>query len=342
MNLRIYISIMVIVCASAFSCFAAQKLKAVAVSGGEEHSLVVADNNEVFSAGDVLGRSGDSDVFGRVLAGETNTSTGFLENINAVGAGYVHALALTKTGQALAWGADDKGELGNPNYYPYDSTTPVWVHAGEQKPSLPDSNLCNIICIAAGRSGEHSLAVDTNHFCYAWGRDIEGQLGINRSNDYWTSPVKVLGGQQNPSNPTGTYLSNIISVSAGQDHSMALAGDGNVYTFGNNSLGKLGINDNNMQTTPVKVHGVNNIGYLSNIKSISAGWDHCMALEKIDAADPNCKGRVYCWGHNGARPLVCVWIIEKIDNVQRANPKNYNQYPTIKSDFFLLDSICLG
>jgi hypothetical protein len=47
---RHFISIMIILCALSVSCFGS--LKAVAVSGGEESSLVVADNNEVFSAGD--------------------------------------------------------------------------------------------------------------------------------------------------------------------------------------------------------------------------------------------------------------------------------------------------
>ena len=112
---RHFLSIMIILCAFPLYSFAAQKLKAVSVSGGEHHSLVVADNNEVFSAGDVLGgRSDDSDVFGRVLAGETNILPDKpLENIIGVGAGWGHALALTKTGQALAWGANDYGEFGN-------------------------------------------------------------------------------------------------------------------------------------------------------------------------------------------------------------------------------------
>jgi hypothetical protein len=48
---RHFISIIIILCAFPLYSFAAQKLKAVAVSGGEQSSLVVADNNEVFAAG---------------------------------------------------------------------------------------------------------------------------------------------------------------------------------------------------------------------------------------------------------------------------------------------------
>ena len=155
---RYFISIAVIVCTFAVSCLSTQNLKAVAVSGGEQSSLIVAENNEVFSAGAVTGRSGDNTFFDRVLAGEMNTSTWFLENIIGVGAGWYHALVLTSGGQALAWGTDYDGCLGNGT----DGTSayPVWVHAGAQNPSLPDSNLCNIVQVAAGRSGRHSLAAD--------------------------------------------------------------------------------------------------------------------------------------------------------------------------------------
>jgi len=284
-----------------FSTSFAQPLKAIAVSGGEQSSLVVAENNEVFSAGKVTGRSGDSDVFKRVSAGEMNTSTGFLENIIGVGAGWYHALALTKTGQALAWGSDSSGELGNGT--DVASNYPVWVHAGGQNPSYPDSNLCNIVQVTAGRSGTHSLAVDSNNMCYGWGNNNMGQC--SDTNSYYIRPKKVLGGDM------GTpYLQNIIAVSAGEEHSMALSADGSVYTFGENSsqytsnytAGKLGIGDansNSYRTTPVKVHGVNNVGFLADINSISAGWDHSMALQKYVVGSSTYKGRVYCWGNNG-------------------------------------------
>jgi alpha-tubulin suppressor-like RCC1 family protein len=52
---------------------------------------------------------------------------------------------------------------------------------------------------------------------------------------------------------------------------------------------------------------------LQHIVAISAGWDHCMALEEYEeydalegefnpgypGPDPNHKGRVYTWGNNG-------------------------------------------
>ena len=144
-----------------FSTSFAQPLKAIAVSGGEQHTLVLADNNETFACGDGFsgqlgnGSNASQTSLARVLKGEMSTSPSFLEDITAISAGWKHSIFLENDGRVLACGNNYYGELGNPNYS--YATTPVWVHAGAQNPSYPDSNLCNIICITAGRSSEFSL-----------------------------------------------------------------------------------------------------------------------------------------------------------------------------------------
>jgi alpha-tubulin suppressor-like RCC1 family protein len=148
---RYFISIALIVCTFTISTSTAQNLKAVAVSGGEESSLVVAENGSVFSAGNCPGRSEDNS-FGRVFAGEMNTASGFLENIIGVGSGWIHALAVDAAGSVWSWGNDDRGELGNGTEGP--NSVPVHVHGGEQGTEF----LSYITQVAAGRSGEHSLA----------------------------------------------------------------------------------------------------------------------------------------------------------------------------------------
>jgi len=76
-------------------------------------------------------------------------------------------------GAGILW-----GQLGIGNKDP--SPTPVQVFRGEQAddPCQPSDYLARIIAISAGRSGEHSLAVDEpNGYVYAWGRNREGQCG---------------------------------------------------------------------------------------------------------------------------------------------------------------------
>jgi len=278
----------------------ARIVKAVSVSGGEEHSIVLDEHNRVWTCGDdyygQLGHDEDYDVLNLVLKGEQASDSNFLENISGIGAGWTHSLAVDLSGSVWAWGSDSSGCLGNGTES--GSNYPVQVHAGEQNPSYPDSNLCNIVQVAAGRSGTHSLAIDStggSGICLTWGNNDYGQLGIN-STQSQNSPKKVLGGDM------GTqFLQTIVSVSAGAYHSMALASDGSTYCFGDNSYGKIGINiTGGSYPTPKKVNGVGGSGYLSDINSISTGWWHSMALQKYVSGSGTYKGRVYCWGGNGS------------------------------------------
>jgi len=299
-----------------------ENAKAIDISGGENHTLVLTQNNTAWACGanggfdyfgpyyGVLGTGSDDPYLTeqnllRVHDGDMNNTSGCLEDITDIAAGWKHSLALDVNGLVWAWGNNYQGQLGDGTTR--NRTTPVKVHGGE----MGTLYLQNIIAISAGRSGEHSLAVDANNFVYGWGRNYEGQCGNGESGSSYgkLTPVKVLSGEQG----LGTYLENIIAVSAGEQHSMALEKldpcdpncNGRVYTWGDNEYkfgeyGKLGIGDEQSShiDTPVQVHSPNNVGVLENIVAISAGWDHCMALEKYDPADPNCKGRVYTWGRN--------------------------------------------
>lgn len=325
--------------------------KAIDISGGEDHTLVLTLNKWPWVCGDNywrqlgIGNDQDQKALVHVEDGNMVTISGHLEDINDVDAGWKHSLALESydpcdpncRGYVWAWGDNDKGELGDNGHNPYEAT-PVRVLRGEQTPTDPnDPNLARIVDISAGRSGEHSLAVDVNGYAYAWGYNKYGQCGNDVSGDgekEWT-PVHVRQGQQ-PNDPCdpNNWLKHIIAVSAGEWHSMALESYdpcdpnwGRVYTWGNdgfvlnNGAGVLGIGDSaGDRDTPVCVrcgeqdYNEPNQIYLKHIVAISAGWDHSMALEKYDepdplekwadpngngGVDPNHKGRVYTWGNNG-------------------------------------------
>jgi len=285
--------------------------KIIKISGGEAHTLVLTQNNWAWACGP----NGDTDpyYYGVLGTGSTSSSlfekylvrvhgvddVGFLEDINDVAAGWQHSLALDVNGFVWAWGWNNEGQLGDGSTD--ESPTPVQVEGGEMETDF----LQDIGAISAGKSGEHSLAIDDSCFVYAWGRNDEGQLGdANQPTDALT-PVKVLGGEMETE-----YLEDIIAISAGEQHSMALDPNGFVYTWGDNAYrsgsgkGKLGIGDEYEISidTSVKVlkgEQQSRSEYLENIVAISAGWDHSMALEDFNSFDPNSQGRVYTWGNNG-------------------------------------------
>ena len=88
-----------------------------------------------------------------------------------------------------------------------------------------------------------------------------------------------------------TYLTNVIKISAMRSMVMALAKDGEVYTWGYNDTGVLGLGDTTTRTYATRVKGVGGNGYLENIMDISIGHTTSIAVDK--------NGNVYGWG-NGA------------------------------------------
>ncbi len=320
--------------------------KAIDISGGEGHTLVLTANKWPWACGPnswyqlgIGNTTVSQKVFIRVHGGAMNTPR--LQDINDVDAGWKHSLALegydpndpNYMGYVWAWGDNEWSQLGNNTGGPgaYEAT-PVQVLRGEQvaaDANDPDPNLARIIAISAGRSGEHSLAVDANGYAYAWGRNTFGQCGNGDGADSELTPVRVLAGEQDASDPNSP-LQQMIAVSAGELHSMGLERDdpndanfnGCVYTWGDDTFfpegeegGVLGTGGTGPSSAvrPVRVwageqdYNEPNHVYLKDIVAISAGWDHSMALEKYEVYDPfepnydpNHKGRVYTWGDNEA------------------------------------------
>ena len=91
-----------------------------------------------------------------------------------------------------------------------------------------------------------------------------------------------------------SYLTGIIKVAAGADHVLALAKDGHVYAWGNNSFGQIG---NGLIGEKVAYPTMVNAGaqggsdpYLSDIVDIAAGRTFSIAVDK--------NGYVYTFGRN--------------------------------------------
>ncbi|MFA5119199.1 MAG: autotransporter-associated beta strand repeat-containing protein [Candidatus Omnitrophota bacterium] len=149
------------------------------------------------------------------------------------------------------------------------------------------SYLKNITMIASGY--DHTVALTDDGYVFSWGSNVYGQLGDGTTADGLT-PVQVLSGEQGG----GTYLHNVSKISAGGYHSVALADDGSLYDWGYNGYGQLGNNETANSLTPVRVHGVGDIGNLSGITEIAAGGFETAAVG---------SGFVYCWGYNGEGEL---------------------------------------
>ncbi|WP_269798947.1 RCC1 domain-containing protein [Caldicellulosiruptor acetigenus] len=102
--------------------------------------------------------------------------------------------------------------------------------------------LKDVVAIAAGRY--HSLALKKDGTVWAWGENSTGQLGNETSgkDKYSYVPVQVKG------------IKDVLAISAGSYHSLALKKDGTVWGWGANARGQLGNGGAGVYSTvPVQV-----------------------------------------------------------------------------------------
>jgi alpha-tubulin suppressor-like RCC1 family protein len=176
----------------------------------------------------------------------------------AVSAGANHTLALLSDGTVRSWGDDLFGQLGN-GAPKTSSAVPVTV-----KNTNNAASLTNVKAIDAGAN--HSLALLANGTVVAWGADTSGQLGNDNNLFDFSFPQPVAS------------LSNVVSISGGEAHSLAVLKSGGVRSWGDDTVGQLGDGaPSTNQRTPVIVSNINNAA------SVSAGAAHSMALLKTGA-----------------------------------------------------------
>ena len=110
-----------------------------------------------------------------------------LDGVTAISAGSAHTLALRNDGTVWAWGANLHGQLGNGTATEYDTVT----HSHPPHPvPIQVQNLNGVTAVSAGT--QHSLALKNDGTVWAWGRNIDGELGDGTFVDKH-SPVQVVG-----------------------------------------------------------------------------------------------------------------------------------------------------
>lgn len=170
----------------------------------------------------------------------------------------------------MAWGNNGNGQLGT------NSTTQSNLPANVTTTGVLAGK--TIISLSAGRN--HSLALCSDGTVAAWGLNDNGQIG-SAGGAQSTVPVLV-------SNLGVLATKRVITVAAGETHSLALCSDGTLAAWGSNSNGQLG-RSGATTGTPV---AVSTSGVLSGkrVVAIAAGQRHSVALLST--------GEVATWGYN--------------------------------------------
>ena len=198
---------------------------------------------------------------------------------------YAFSLSVGSDGNIYAWGFNRDGELGDATNT--DRYTPVIVKKPDRAtyPDVP----ADFTYVQVSAGGEHTLALGSDGYVYAWGSNSDGQLG-NRSIYSSKVPVRV----RDPRNPTDKNKGlKAIQVSAGDYHSLAVGSDGYVYAWGSNSDGQLGNKTTRSSSFPVQVRDPASPADTSKglqATQVSSGWSHSLAVGS--------DGYAYAWGSN--------------------------------------------
>ena len=107
-----------------------------------------------------------------------------LTGIRQVSAGTSYTLALDEDGHVWAWGSNDYGQLG-------DGTTVDNGHARQVKDAAGTGVLGDIVMISAGGENSRglSLALAKDGTIWAWGSNLDGQLGNGQTSGISVLPV---------------------------------------------------------------------------------------------------------------------------------------------------------
>ncbi len=128
--------------------------------------------------------------------------------------------------------------------------------------------------LRAATGKHHSCRIDGNSRAWCWGQNNGGQLGSGTTTSS-NVPVAVAAVAE---------FENLVSISAGDGHTCAVALAGSVWCWGTNSTGQLGNGTTTTQLVPVKVLG------LTDAVAVSAGLDYTCAVTR--------GGLLFCWGSN--------------------------------------------
>jgi len=222
---------------------------ATAVACGNFHTAVLLADGTVRTFG--LNNSGHLGVNDTTTRQTPVQVFDISSSATAIACGYYHTIVLLADGTVRTFGRNnDLGQLGV-----NDTTnrlTPVQVFGISSSASA----------IAGGQG--HTIVLLADGTVRTFGKNANGQLGIDVSGGSRLTPVQVFG-----------ISSSATAVACGAYHTAVLLADGTLRTFGVNTYGGLGVGDVSTRQTPVQV--VSALSYGGSFK-IACGWYHTAVL----------------------------------------------------------------
>lgn len=188
------------------------------IACGASHCLALSMSDILFSWGcGLAGRLGHGNEEHYNMPKVVANSASF--HFDKISAGYCHSGAITKDMELYTWGDGAYGKLGHGNF------------CNEYQPlHVVELTMCRITSISCGVF--HTHCISQTGKLYSFGGGAQGKLGLD---------IVVDGDSLLPKKIITLDEINIVEAVAAPYHSVALADDGKLFTWGSNREGRLGI-----------------------------------------------------------------------------------------------------
>ncbi|XP_043261315.1 RCC1-like G exchanging factor-like protein [Colletes gigas] len=232
--------------------------KIIAVSAGQDHSILLTESGEVYTFG--WGADGQTGLAHYRNEYRPSLVKGDLAGQHIIKVACVAdcVLALSDHGKVFGWGNSEYGQL-------FTTGDNHQINIATELKELQE--LGHITDIASG--GCFCMVLNNAGNVYVWGYGI---LGFGPNVTHVAQPNKipsVLFGKN--AYDKSTKVTNIF---CGMSHLAALTNKGDLYMWGCNKFGALGLGDSKDQFFPLKV----NVG--AQVKKVACGIDHTVTICK--------------------------------------------------------------
>ncbi len=256
--------------------------RAVQVAAGTEHALVLTDSGEVYAFGNNrFGQLGTGNMEEKMQENTPVLVTALSgKGIVQIAAGSDVSYAVSADGTLYTWGANYMGQLGDGNdaLDNRDLPNPVTV-SGKKVLSVEGGGSHTIALCYTDANGNNVYDSGEAKAVYAWGADSRAQLATGDLGKWVNEPMHLasLDGL------------DVVSLATGDGHTLVLTAEGDVYGWGWNGEGQLGVGTAAYVYKPAKIYNI------PKIKAISAGYAYSVALAE--------DGRTYAWGTNAMQQI---------------------------------------
>lgn len=148
----------------------------------------------------------------------------------------------------------------------------LWSWPGYDNRPAKNSIFEDVIAMSAG--GGHRMVITSDGTLWGWGNNDRGQVGIGRVANPPRAAINVT-----------EIMEDVIVVSAGSSHTMAITSDNVLWGWGSNTWGGLGDGTTDDRHSPIKI--------MEDVIAVSAGFNRTVAITSDNV--------LWGWGNNMGR-----------------------------------------